>query len=77
MTTIQFEKIFVVSLPLRTDRRDSMTLAAALSDIDIEFIDGVNGSTIPDKALPNTFSHDRPGDSTVGAWRGHINAIQE
>ncbi|KAI1195249.1 hypothetical protein F5X97DRAFT_308830 [Nemania serpens] len=76
-TTLGFEKIFVVSLPLRTDRRDSMILAAALSDIDIEFIDGVNGSTIPDQALPKTFSHDRPGDSAVGAWRGHINAIQE
>ncbi|KAI1112467.1 hypothetical protein F5Y14DRAFT_269421 [Nemania sp. NC0429] len=75
--TLGFEKIFVVSLPLRTDRRDGMILAAALSDMDIEFIDGVNGSTIPDKALPKTSSHDRPSDATVGAWRGHINAIQE
>ncbi|KAI1172451.1 hypothetical protein F4777DRAFT_514396 [Nemania sp. FL0916] len=76
-TTLGFEKIFVVSLPSRTDRRDGMTLAAALSDIEIEFIDGVNGAAIPDKALPKTLDHGRGSDGTVGAWRGHINAIQE
>ncbi|KAI8945249.1 hypothetical protein F4801DRAFT_568979 [Xylaria longipes] len=75
--TLGFEKIFVVSLPSRTDRRDGMSLAAALSNIEFEFIDGVDGSTIPDNALPQTPAHDRPSDPTVGAWRGHLNAIQE
>ncbi|KAK5637081.1 hypothetical protein RRF57_012793 [Xylaria bambusicola] len=76
-STLGFEKIFVVSLPSRTDRRDGMSLAAALSDIEFEFIDGVDGASIPDKALPQYSVTDRPSNPTIGAWRGHLNAIQE
>jgi hypothetical protein len=54
-----------------------MSLAAALSNIEFEFIDGVDGSAIPDTALPQTSTHDRLSKQTVGAWRGHLNAIQE
>ncbi|KAI0436168.1 hypothetical protein F4803DRAFT_567089 [Xylaria telfairii] len=36
--TLGFEKIFVVSLPSRTDRRDGMSLAAALSNIEFEAV---------------------------------------
>ncbi|KAI0144529.1 hypothetical protein GGR57DRAFT_481772 [Xylariaceae sp. FL1272] len=75
--TLGFEKIFVINMPSRADRRDSTILAAALSDMDIEFVDGVNGGTIPDKALAKTFDYQRLDDPTLGAWRGHINAIQE
>ncbi|KAI1816981.1 hypothetical protein GGS20DRAFT_575194 [Poronia punctata] len=76
-TTLGFEKIFVVSLPSRTDRHDGMTLSAALSDIEFEFIDGVDGASIPDSALPVTFAHERLSNPGLGAWRGHLNAIQE
>ncbi|KAI0972727.1 hypothetical protein F4678DRAFT_50007 [Xylaria arbuscula] len=75
--TLGFEKIFIVSLPSRTDRRDGMSLSAALSDIEFEFIDGVDGSTVPDKALPQYSPVERPSYPTIGAWRGHLNAIQE
>ncbi|KAI0200218.1 hypothetical protein F4808DRAFT_430068 [Astrocystis sublimbata] len=75
--TLGFEKIFVVNLPSRSDRRDGMTLAAALSNIEFEFIDGVDGSDIPDNALPDTPAHLRSSSPAVGAWRGHLNAIQE
>ncbi|KAI1261444.1 hypothetical protein F5Y18DRAFT_440544 [Xylariaceae sp. FL1019] len=61
----------------RTDRRDSTILAAALSEMEIELVDGVDGGTIPDKALAKTFDQRRLDDPTLGAWRGHINAIQE
>lgn len=54
-----------MSLPSRTDRRDGMSLAAALSNIEFEFVDGVDGSTIPDNALPQATAHDRPSDPTV------------
>lgn len=66
----------MVSLPERTDRRDSMILAAALSNIEFEFIDAVHGENVLDKALP-------PGDgrgigeANLGSWRGHMNAISE
>ncbi|KAH7324214.1 hypothetical protein B0I35DRAFT_423740 [Stachybotrys elegans] len=64
-------------MPSRTDRRDGMILQAALSDIDIDFIDGVDGKTIPDKAVPLLKPHDRLPDASIGSWRGHMNAIRE
>ncbi|KAI1124004.1 hypothetical protein F5Y10DRAFT_250650 [Nemania abortiva] len=76
-STLGFEKIFVISLPSRTDRRDGITLAAALSGIELEFIDGVDGAAIPEKALPHTSKQDLLSGPGLGAWRGHLNAIQE
>lgn len=66
----------MISLPSRTDRRDGMVLAAAVSNIRLEFVDGVNGADIPDKSIPS-LSSGRLKDADVGAWRGHMNAIQE
>jgi hypothetical protein len=55
-----------------------MVLAAASSNIDIEFIDGVNGADVVDKAIPKTPDHQsRLSDAVLGSWRAHINAIQE
>ncbi|KAF4783518.1 hypothetical protein HER10_EVM0010984 [Colletotrichum scovillei] len=76
-STLGFEKIFVVGLPSRTDRRDGMILQAALSDIEIDFVDGVPGKEVSDKAIPKTSEHDRLGDGAIGCWRGHMNALEE
>lgn len=73
----KFEKIFVIALPSRTDRRDGMVLQAALSNLQFEFVDGVDGKTISDSAIPSSQELERVGDATLGAWRAHINAIQE
>jgi hypothetical protein len=73
----QFEKIFVVGLPERTDRRDGFVLSAALSNMDIELVDGVHGEAVPNKAIPAVGQHDRMPDPVIGCWRGHMNAIQE
>lgn len=54
-----------------------MVLAAALSDIDIEFVDGVPGQDVPDKAIPTSSNHGRLNDGDIGCWRAHINAIHE
>lgn len=54
-----------------------MVLGAALSNIDIEFIDGVLGQDVPDKAVPTSPNHGRLQDPSIGSWRAHINAIQE
>ncbi|KAI2639630.1 glycosyltransferase family 25 protein [Hypomontagnella submonticulosa] len=75
--TLGFEKIFVIALPSRTDRRDGMVLQAALSNLQFEFVDGVDGKTISDSAIPSSQELERVGDATLGAWRAHINAIQE
>ncbi|KAH6838472.1 glycosyltransferase family 25 protein [Chaetomium sp. MPI-CAGE-AT-0009] len=76
-TTLGFEKIFVVGLPSRTDRRDGMVLQAALSNMDIEFIDGVAGADLPDKAIPMVKDQERLKDASIGSWRAHMNAIRE
>jgi hypothetical protein len=42
----------VVALPERTDKRDATSLAASLTGIKFDWIDGVNGELIPEKAIP-------------------------
>ncbi|KAI9166370.1 hypothetical protein HJFPF1_02470 [Paramyrothecium foliicola] len=75
--TLGFEKVFIVGLPTRTDRRDGMTLQASLSNIDLEFIDGLSGKSVPDNALPKWTKHERIPDASIGSWRAHLNAIRE
>ncbi|OLN83285.1 Procollagen galactosyltransferase 1 [Colletotrichum chlorophyti] len=76
-STLGFEKIFVIGLPSRTDRRDGVLLQAALSEMEIEFVDGVPGDKVPDKAIPKTSDHERLKDGAIGCWRGHMNALGE
>ncbi|KAF3807720.1 hypothetical protein GCG54_00007453 [Colletotrichum gloeosporioides] len=76
-STLGFEKIFVIGLPSRTDRRDGVLLQAALSDMEIEFVDGVPGDQVPDKAIPKTSEHDKLNHGAIGCWRGHMNALGE
>ncbi|RYP54919.1 hypothetical protein DL768_000483 [Monosporascus sp. mg162] len=57
--------------------RDEMVLGAALSNLEIELIDGVNGKDVPDKALPLGPEQKRLPDAVVGSWRAHMNATQE
>ncbi|ROW02558.1 hypothetical protein VPNG_07846 [Cytospora leucostoma] len=75
--TLGFSKIFVVGLPERSDKRDALTLTAALTGFHVEFIDGVRGESIPDKAVP--FGVDRHAlmETNLGSWRGHMNAIRK
>lgn len=48
----QFEKILVVGLKERSDRRDVMALQASLTGINIEWMNGLKGEDVIDKALP-------------------------
>lgn len=73
----QFEKMFVVGLASRTDRRDGMVLQAALSNMEINFVDGVKGEDVSDKAIPQSVKHDRLRPASIGSWRAHMNAIQQ
>lgn len=74
--TLGFEKIFVVGLPERSDKRDALALTAALTGFHVEWVDGVKGESIPDKAVP--FGVDRHAlmESNLGSWRGHMNAVR-
>lgn len=74
--TLGFSKIFAIGLPERSDKRDALTLTAALTGFHVDFVDGVRGESIPDKAVP--FGTDRHAlmETNLGSWRGHMNAIR-
>jgi len=72
----QFQKIFVIGLPERTDKRDSLSLAASFSGIDFEWIDGVQGKEIPSKAHPLGWNEEE-SNATLGCWRAHMNVAQK
>ncbi|OCT54584.1 glycosyltransferase family 25 protein [Cladophialophora carrionii] len=72
--TLGFERILAINLPERTDHRDGLILAAAVSNLHIERVDGVHGDTILDKVLPPDHpEHIDP--ARLGSWRAHMNAI--
>ncbi|KJZ74895.1 hypothetical protein HIM_05804 [Hirsutella minnesotensis 3608] len=75
--TLGFEKVLVVGLPTRTDRRDGIVLQASLTNIDVEFVDGVTDANIPEKAVPKAQSGEHIRGPGLGSWRGHLNAIQQ
>ena len=69
-TTLGFQEVKMISLPLRGDKQDAFALQATLSGISYDLVDGVIGSTIPQKALPFRMDQD---NMTVGCWRAHLN----
>jgi len=75
-STLGFSKIFVIGLPERTDKRDAMTLTSSLTGFNLEFIDGVKGEAVPDKAIPFGKSRDTLPNTYLGSWRSHMNAVR-
>ncbi|KAF2869900.1 hypothetical protein BDV95DRAFT_620423 [Massariosphaeria phaeospora] len=74
--TLGFQKVLVLNLPFRTDRRDAMTLAAATSNMKLEFVDGVTGNSINQKAYPPPQENIKLSNGIRGSWRTHMNALQ-
>jgi hypothetical protein len=73
----KFQGIFVVSLPHRTDRRDAMTLAGAVTGLKLSWVDGVKGVDVEDISLPESErSPNRKWLGSKGSWRAHMNALQ-
>ncbi|CAG8981530.1 hypothetical protein HYALB_00003103 [Hymenoscyphus albidus] len=78
-STLGFQKLFVINLPSRTDRRDAVSLAAAVRNFHIDFIEGVGGDSVPDNVLPPEGSEEnvKLSKGVRGSWRSHINDLQE
>ncbi|GAW11049.1 hypothetical protein ANO14919_003880 [Xylariales sp. No.14919] len=74
--TLGFSKIFVIGLPERTDKRDALALTGALTGFHVEFMDGVKGESVPDKAMPIGVEREALMNTNLGSWRGHMNAIR-
>jgi len=73
---LQFQEVLVLNLPERTDRRDAMTLAAALTGIDVTWVDGVAGKDVPDKVMPGDSFDKGITLGNKGSWRAHMNALR-
>ncbi|KIW94621.1 uncharacterized protein Z519_04597 [Cladophialophora bantiana CBS 173.52] len=73
-STLGFAKVFVISMPERSDKRDAFSLQARLSNISFEVRDGVAGADVSLKALPHSFAQDA---GATGCWRAHLNVMQE
>ncbi|OAL23793.1 hypothetical protein AYO22_06112 [Fonsecaea multimorphosa] len=57
-STLGFAKVFVISMPERSDKRDAFSLQARLSNISFEVRDGVAGADVSVKALPHEMVRD-------------------
>ncbi|KAL1985644.1 hypothetical protein VTN96DRAFT_7511 [Rasamsonia emersonii] len=73
--TLGFEKTFAIGLKERTDRHDYLALAASISGIRVEWLDGARGETILEKALPEGFNTTILKPAAAGCWRAHMNAL--
>jgi hypothetical protein len=73
--SFQFQKMFVIGLPSRTDRRDSMSLAAAYTGLEIEYVDGV--TDVENKTLPPGGLEGGPNAGSIRAWRAHMNLMRQ
>lgn len=72
----QFQKVYVINLPSRSDRRDTMALAGALTGVKFDWIDGVSGDDVPDTVLPADSLDKRLSKGNKGSWRAHMNALR-
>lgn len=76
--TLGFGSIQMISLPIRQDKADAATVQSFLSKIDIQIVEGVNGSRLGEVGLPPSSIPDtEPGQALSagekGCWRSHAN----
>ncbi|KAI1137410.1 glycosyltransferase family 25 protein [Hypoxylon sp. FL0543] len=72
--TLGFSKIFVINLPSRSDRRDSMARAGAVSNLTFTWIDGVAADQAPDRVAP--VSKGGRSSGAKASWISHMNALR-
>ena len=72
----QFEKILVLNLKERGDKRDALSLASSLTDMTFDYVDGVRGEEVVNKSLPHGQESRKFKEPMLGSWRAHMNAIR-
>ncbi|KAF2209961.1 glycosyltransferase family 25 protein [Cercospora zeae-maydis SCOH1-5] len=72
--TLGFQKMFVVNLPTRYDRRDAMSLAAALTGLQVEYIDGQAG--VDRARQPPGGSEVEMPQGSFDSWRAHMDVMR-
>lgn len=75
-TTLGFQRVFVINLPSRRDKRHGMLLASKVTGFDIEVINGVDPSTISNTSLPAKYTSERPLKAgALGCWAAHMDFL--
>ncbi|PVH87904.1 glycosyltransferase family 25 protein [Cadophora sp. DSE1049] len=74
--TLGFERVFAVGLSERSDKRDALGLISSLTGFKIEWIEGMRGESVVDKALPFGVDRVKLWENNLGSWRGHMNAVR-
>ncbi|KAI0551472.1 hypothetical protein F4679DRAFT_539497 [Xylaria curta] len=82
-STLGFADIFVINLPSRRDRRDAMTTAGAVSNLNLTFLEGLTGSdsttgisSAGKSTNAGTKSSHSASAGARGSWHSHMNAVQ-
>jgi hypothetical protein len=67
----QFQKIYVINLPSRTDHRDATSLAAACTNLTVEYVPGV--TDVDERYMPPGNDDVKLNKGGLGNWRAHMN----
>ncbi|KAJ9257625.1 CAZyme family GT25 [Paecilomyces variotii] len=73
--TLGVQKIFVVNLPSRPDKRDAIVLGSSIIGFHIDWIDGVTPDQLNPKSYPYNWNPEHK-PSEYAARRAHVNAMQ-
>ncbi|KAF9874360.1 glycosyltransferase family 25 [Colletotrichum karsti] len=74
--TLGFGSIEMINLPIRQDKADAATVQGFLTGININIVEGVNGTKLGEVGLPpSSIPDSEPGLSggEKGCWRSHAN----
>ncbi|KAK4501052.1 hypothetical protein PRZ48_006858 [Zasmidium cellare] len=71
---VQFQKIYVIDLPKRFDHRDGLSLAASMTGLQLEYVDGVSG--LEKGYLPEDYWKTSLDDGALYCWRAHVNVAR-
>ncbi|KKK18201.1 hypothetical protein P175DRAFT_0500703 [Aspergillus ochraceoroseus IBT 24754] len=74
--TLGFEHVYAIGLKERTDKHDFLTLAASISGINVDWLDGVRPGEVSQKALPDRLDGPNVPYTAVLCWRAHMNALR-
>lgn len=75
--TLGFQKIYAVGLSDRSDRRDSIELAADVTNLQLTWMDGVTPSVMNQKTIPAAYKLPAVLPGVIGCWRSHMNIIRK
>ncbi|KAL4924534.1 uncharacterized protein BDV17DRAFT_295304 [Aspergillus undulatus] len=74
--TLGFQHIYAIGLKERTDKHDSLSLAASLTGMKVEWLEGVRPGDVSQKALPQGMDNPDIPYTVVLCWRAHMNALR-